>query len=217
MDETAGNERPPAAAHKEFAFVPRIINSVRVRDVVVFAAEELVRDAHAVIVTKVPWAEVRVLSDPVSVAEVRSEGPLVLVLDDTSVLLTDVARIRCNNPDVIIVLLSFNEQVHCMPPGVARQRFPHTAKADLVFAVNRNDLPPERIISSAVRAAEDLLNIRKHGRVRRFVFLVVDDEPRWFSQFLPVLYSIIGQRAAVRVTRTYEETIRFLFDVEGES
>jgi hypothetical protein len=73
------------------------------------------------------------------------------------------------------------------------------------------------IITSVVRAAEDLINIRRSSNVRRFIFLVVDDEPRWLSQFLPTLYSIIGQRADVMITRTYEETLDFFFGVEEES
>jgi hypothetical protein len=72
-------------------------------------------------------------------------------------------------------------------------------------------------MESVVRAAEDRLNIEKYSQVRRFIFLIVDDEPRWFSQFLPVLYGVIGQRADVMVTRTYEETLEFLFGVERES
>ena len=72
---------------------------------------------------------------------------------------------------------------------------------------------PENIITAVVRCAEDKLNIEKYSKERRFIFLIVDDEPRWFSQFLPVLYNIIGQRADVMVTRTYEQALKFLFDV----
>ena len=41
----------------------------------------------------------------------------------------------------------------------------------------------------------------------------MDDEPRWFSQFLPVLYGIIGQRADVLLARTFEEALLTLFGV----
>lgn len=44
-------------------------------------------------------------------------------------------------------------------------------------------------------------------RIINPVKIIDDDEPRWFSQFLPVLYNIIGQRADVKLTRTYEETM----------
>jgi hypothetical protein len=70
---------------------------------------------------------------------------------------------------------------------------------------------------SAVRCAEDLLNIERYSEARRYIFLLVDDEPRWFSQFLPVLYNIIGQRADVKVARTFEEALNFLFGVAQES
>lgn len=60
------------------------------------------------------------------------------------------------------------------------------------------------------------MNMDRYSRARRYIFLIVDDEPRWTSQFLPVLYDIIGQRAAVKVTRTYEETLTFLFGVGSE-
>jgi len=103
------------------------------------------------------------------------------------------------------------------PPQPAKEKYPYTAIADLVFAYNTIELVPPLIVTSAVRAAEDLINIRKSSRVRRFIFLVVDDEPRWLSQFLPILYKIIGQRADVMITRTYEETLNFLFGVEEES
>jgi hypothetical protein len=68
-----------------------------------------------------------------------------------------------------------------------------------------------------VRSAEDLLNISEYSNVRRYIFLIVDDEPRWFSQFYPILYGIIGQRADVMIVRTYEEALNFLFGVEKES
>jgi hypothetical protein len=45
----------------------------------------------------------------------------------------------------------------------------------------------------------------------------VDDEPRWFSQFFPILYGIIGQRADVMIIRTYEESLKFIFGVEKDS
>jgi len=47
--------------------------------------------------------------------------------------------------------------------------------------------------------------------------MIVDDEPRWFSQFFPILYGIIGQRADVMIVRTYEESLNFIFGVSNES
>jgi len=45
----------------------------------------------------------------------------------------------------------------------------------------------------------------------------VDDEPSWPSQFLPILYNIIGQRADVKITRTYEENTTVHVRVEDEA
>ncbi len=101
-------------------------------------------------------------------------------------------------------------------PQVAGRKYPYTAAADLVFAVGRDELAPEKILPYVVRAAEDLLNIAK-SRAPRSIFHIVDDEPRWVSQFLPVLYGIIGQRANVKITRTFEESLEFLFGVSGEA
>jgi hypothetical protein len=143
--------------------------------------------------------------------------PSVFIFDDTGLALFDAQKLRAGRQDSVFILFSFQPVVQCSPPQAAAQKYPHAALADLVFAVNRNEFSPENIVPAAVRAAEDLLNIRQHSSLKRFIFHVVDDEPRWFSQFLPVLYAIIGQRADVMITRTYEESLRFLFGVDEES
>jgi len=120
-------------------------------------------------------------------------------------------------PDAVLVLLTANKFIHCSPPSVAKKKFPYTNRADLIFAINNSEFLPDHIITAVVRCAEDKLNIQKYSQARRFIFLIVDDEPRWFSQFLPLLYKIIGQRADVKITRTYEETLQFLFGVDDES
>jgi hypothetical protein len=202
---------------REYQFTPRSINPVKIENVVVFSADETVRSAGKTLQAEMPWVRVDLLSNPAAVSGFRSDGPVVFILDDTGVLFVDTEKVRRENRNVVVVLLSFHELVHCAPPGIARQAFPYTAKADLVFAVNRSEFAPGAIMTSVVRAAEDLLNITEDAPTRRFIFLIVDDEPRWFSQFLPVLYGIIGQRASVKITRTYEETLAFLFGVEKES
>jgi len=202
---------------REFQFTPRIINPVKITRAVIFAADEYVRAAGRSLAESMPWIEVETLSNPFAVSNYRSERPSVILFDDTALNIADTGKIRQLNADAVLVLLSLNEFIHCSPPSVAREKFPYTAKADLIFAFNRTEFAAERIMSSVVRSAEDLINIKKYSRVRRYVFLIVDDEPRWFSQFLPVLYNIIGQRADVMITRTYEETLKFLFDVEDES
>jgi hypothetical protein len=198
-------------------FVPRIVNPVKIKKAVIFSAEELVRNAAGVLRENMPWIDCRILSDPVSVSNFQSDEATVFLFDDTSLTFIDAAKIHKANKDAVIVLLSSNDFLHRSPRSAAEEKYPHTASADLIFAINSSEFLPDRILTSVVRCAEDLLNIEKYTKVRRYIFLIVDDEPRWFSQFLSVLYQIIGQRADVKVTRTYEETLEFLFGVEHES
>jgi hypothetical protein len=210
-------EASPSAQKKEYSFTPRIINPVKIQNVLIFSADEQIRQTRDILEKNMPWIAVDVVIDPQSLENIRSEGALVLILDDVALNLANTEQIRQKNKDIIIVLLSANELIHCSPPSVTQQKYPYTKKANFVFAYNKTDCAPHKIIQSVVRAAEDQLNVHFYSKVRRFIFLIVDDEPRWFSQFLPVLYSIIGQRADVIFTRTYEETVQFLFGVEKES
>jgi hypothetical protein len=201
----------------ELAFVPRIINPVRMNHAVIFAADPRLREAGGVITRNMPWVSIRTMSNPVAVAEYRAPGPTVFIMDDTALAITDTGLLHETNEDAVITLLSTNRFIQCSPPGPARVKYPYTAKADLVFAVNATDFAPSSVITCVVRAAEDLLNIGKYAQAKAYIFLIVDDEPRWFSQFLPLLYDIIGQRAAVMITRTYEETLEFIFGVQDEA
>ena len=202
---------------ENFSFSPRIINPKKIANVILFSADEKVRRSRKVIEKEMPWINCSVLSDPLSVTDFFSEKASVFVLDDTSMAFIDSKKIHEKNKDAVVILLSSNDQIHRSSPSVALKKFPYTGEADLIFAFNQTKYIPNQIITSVVRCAEDLLNIEHYSQERRFIFLIVDDEPRWFSQFLPVLYDIIGQRADVKVTRTYEETLLFLFGVEHES
>jgi hypothetical protein len=186
------------------------------RRAVLFAADARLRQSEKALKENLPWLEIEVLSDPASVHQVTSDQPIVFLFDDTALGILDAAGIRSRNQNAVLVLLSFQDIVKCSPPQVAGRKYPYTAAADLVFAVGRDELAPEKILPYVVRAAEDLLNIEKYSRAPRFIFHIVDDEPRWFSQFLPVLYGIIGQRADVKITRTYEESLEFLFGVTND-
>jgi len=201
----------------EPAFYPRIINPVRFSRAVVFAADEDVRAAAADLAAVMPWTKVETAEDPQALDAARDRAATVFVFDDTGLIVADLARRRATGGDRVNILLSMNDVIHRSPPAIARERYPYTADADLVFAVDREEFLPRATIVPAVRAAEDLLNIRKYAKDRRFIFLLVDDEPRWFSQFLPVLYAIIGQRGDVMIARTYEDALRVLFGVERES
>jgi hypothetical protein len=203
-------------AHREFPFIPRVINPIKIKEVIIFSADEEIRKSQGIIRAEMPWAQVRVLSNPQMASDIRSNDATVMIMDDTAMNLIDTSEIRQNNSNIVIVLLSFHRLVQCSPPSIAEKEFPYTAKADLIFAVDRNEFTADRIITSVVRAAEDHLNIETGSGIRRFILLIVDDEPSWPSQFLPLLYEIIGQRADVKITRTYEEAMRFLFGVENE-
>lgn len=203
--------------NREFPFIPRIINPVKIRKAIIFAAETRIRESPQILSENMPWLKTEIVYNPQSASQYKSDQATVFLFDDTALPLVDAEKIRVNNSDAVLVLLSANSFIHCSPPQSAQKKYPYTAQADLVFAYNTTELVPPLIITSVARAAEDLINVRKSSKVRRFIFLVVDDEPRWLSQFLPTLYNIIGQRADVMITRTYEETIRFLFGVEEES
>jgi hypothetical protein len=202
---------------REYEFVPRIINPVRLKRVLFFAADLQVRESRRVVQEKMPWLRTEILPDPESLLGAASDEPSVFLLDDTGLAILGHKKLRTDSQPTAFVLLSFQPFIQCSPAQAAQQKYPYTAGADLVFAVNKNEFPPEKIVLSAVRAAEDLINIKERSSLRRFIFHIVDDEPRWFSQFLPLLYSIIGQRADVMISRTYEEGLHFLFGVEDES
>ena len=202
---------------REYPFIPRIINPVKIKRAVIFAADAQLRESAEVLEENMPWLRTEILSDPQSVMMAASDEASVFLFDDTGLAVLEAEKVRKQNRNAVLVLLSSQVFIQCSPPQAARQKYPYTATADLVFAVNKNEFPPRSILPSVIRAAEDLINIKKYSRVRRFIFHVVDDEPRWFSQFLPVLYTIIGQRADIMITRTYEESLEFLFGVEDES
>jgi hypothetical protein len=202
---------------REYQFVPRIINPVKIKQAVLFAADAQLRQSRTILEESMPWLKTKIQFDPASLQRVSSDEPTVFLFDDTGLAVSDTSTIRKQNKNAAIVLLTFQPFVQCSPPQASRQKYPYTDKADLVFAVSRDEFAPPKILPSVVHAAEDRLNIGRESEVRRFVFHIVDDEPRWFSQFLPVLYGIIGQRADVMITRTFEESLKFLFGVEEES
>lgn len=202
---------------KRTSFAPRVINPVKITDALILSAAEELTKAAKTLKMDLPRVNTQVLPGPLEAARFRTEGAAVLLCDDTALNLLDTASLKSNNPNLVVALLSAMEAIHRSPPVVSGEKYPYIRKADLVFAINRSHCAPPRVVTSVVRNAEDLLNIKHYSQERRYIILVVDDEPRWTSQFLPILYDIIGQRAAVKVTRTYEETIRFLFGVDKET
>lgn len=183
----------------------------RIEEAIIFSAEEMIRSAARKLGDEVPGLEVTICTDPLSFSRIRTGRPAVAILDDMGANLTDLGMIHGNNPALVAVLLTFSKVIQCSPLSMARREFPALSGVDLAFAVNRGELHPDRIVAPAVRAAEDHLIIGRRAGSGRRVFLIVDDEPRWFSQFLPVLYGIIGRRALVKIASTFEEAHRFLY------
>jgi hypothetical protein len=216
-DAVSSSKMPEPRNPRDYQFVPRIINPVKIKRAVLFAADAELRQAAKTLRDSLPWLETQILLDPASVLGASSIEPTVFLFDDTGLAVSDTERVRRQNANAVLVLLSFQPFVQCSPPQAALPKYPYTQKADLVFAVSREEFAPRKILPSVVHAAEDRLNIGRQSGVRRFIFHIVDDEPRWFSQFLPVLYAIIGQRADVMITRTFEDSLAFLFGVEAES
>lgn len=209
------NKASPNTA-EEFSFSPRVINPVKIKCAIIFCADERLRSAKKALEKDMPWIVIKVFSDPVSLLHYRPGQASVFIFDDTALNIVNTQVIRQNTKDAVLALLTSSGLIQCSPPSVSQDKFPYSAKADLVFAYNNTDCTPNQIITSVVRAAEDLLNITKYSTARRFIFLIVDDEPRWFSQFLPVLYNIIGQRGDVMLARTFEEALEFIFGVKKE-
>ena len=184
----------------------RIINPQKLTKVYVFAASSYIRDAAPQLDTRLPNCRVVTISNPKALTRKLSNKAFVLFVDEGAMSFLDREAFKKSNPFGTVVLLSSDLRVGCAPTSEEVERVcPMAKKADLVFYIDGHDCRPSNVMPAAVRCAEDRHNIEYHKSARRFIFLVVDDELRWFSQFLPVLYRIIGQRADVLVARTYEE------------
>lgn len=215
----SGSPDTPAAPDPADHLEPgrRVISPAKIKTVLAFSADAGIRQSVAALGATMPGVEVRLITSPAQLSAYRSEAPAALVADDAALQIADVESLRLAVRDLVVLLFSYNEIVCCAPPAIALEKMPFTGKADLVFAVDRASLAPDRVVTSAVRAAEDLLNIDKYSTARRFICLLVDDEPRWFSQFLSPLYEIIQDRAVVKLVRTYEQALEFIFGVADEA
>jgi hypothetical protein len=189
----------------------RILNPLRIEKAYV-CADQKVRAAATELKKsrELPWVDVESIPPAKLAGRRLSDGHFVLLMDDKAATYLNAEEFRRNNPNAMVVLLSSDRFVARAPPAECASERPYVQKADLVFAVDDSGLSPARVIPSAIRCAEDRVNIEEHSKEQRFVFLVVDDEPRWFSQFLPTLYKIIGQRADIMTARTYEEAEEIL-------
>ena len=193
----------------------RVINPHKIQKAFVFAMNDEIRAAARRLNHYLPHCEVSFITDPAACNARLAEKTFVLFVDEGAMPFHNRAEFKRKNPFGVTALLTSNTEVGCAPTKEEVERiYPLCRGADLVFHVNDSDCQPIKVMPAVMRHAEDLHNIENHKRARRFIFLVVDDELRWFSQFLPVLYHIIGQRAGVMTARTYEEA-RGILDKHG--
>lgn len=189
----------------------RVLNPHKIDHVFIFAADERIRDAGRELERQLPFGEVTLLADPARLTSAILEQAFVLFVDEGALPFVDRAEFKRANRFGTIILLSSNLRVGAAPTQAEIEEVcPLANRADLVFYVNGGDCSPLKVMPSFVRFVEDSHNIEYHKRAKRFIFLVVDDELRWFSQFLPLLYRIIGRRADVMLARTYEEAERLM-------
>jgi hypothetical protein len=110
----------------QYVFYPRIINPVKFSRAVVFAAEEDMRKSTEVLVESMPWTEVEIFHDPASVSNYKSDKATVIILDDTALIVVDVDKIRENNKDVVLILLSSNDFISRSSPSITLEKYPYT-------------------------------------------------------------------------------------------
>src|SRR5512135_3452301 len=122
---------------REYEFVPRIINPVKMRRALFLTGEAELRQSKQMLEENMPWLKVEILSDPLSAARTASEEAAVVLCDDAGLAVLDGDMVRLPNPVAVLVLPSLQLFIQSAPPQAARQRFPYAAKADLVFAVNQ--------------------------------------------------------------------------------
>jgi hypothetical protein len=207
--------REEALLHKAQRPVTRIINPQKVSRAFVCATSSDVRQAAQRISRELPSCNVTCINNPAVLGQKLHDYAFVLFIDEGALAFFDRTAFKEKNPFGYVVLLSYDLRVGCAPTREEVERVcPMSTRADLIFYINSDRCRPAKVMPAAMRYVEDSHNIEYHKKVKRFIFLVVDDELRWFSRFLPVLYRIIGQRAGVMTARTYEEA-RAIMDEHG--
>lgn len=196
----------PSTAPESRRPMMRIINPHKIDQALVCATHDEIRRAGQRLNTFLPSCTVTTLSDPSQLNRPHADKTFVLFIDEGAMPFFDRREFNRHNPAGTVIMLSYDLKVGSAPTKAELERVcPLASRADQVFYVDDAYCHPSLVMPAALRHAEDAHNIAYHKRARRFIFLVVDDELRWFSQFLPVLYRVIGQRAAVMTARTYED------------
>jgi hypothetical protein len=189
----------------------RVLNPHKLTHVYTFAADAEIRRAARGLEQSMASCEVTILSNTHEMGQELHDEAFVLFVDEAAISFLDRGKFKKHNPFGTVFLLTNDLRVASAPTRREVERAcPLSRRADLVFFLDDKDCSPKRVLPAAVRYAEDRHNIAYHKIAKRFIFLVVDDELRWFSAFLPMLYRVIGQRADVMTARTFEEAMEVM-------
>ncbi len=193
-----------------------LAHKVKVENVLLFfkdqGEKEIVRDALAS-QGKIKFEDI---VGPFALLNMKRDDHFVLLVDDNALEYLNEEKFRKDNPNATVVLLTSNREVRLLSPGIAAEKYPYTKKADFVFSLRETGVAPSEIAKTLVRVVEDKKNLDGGHDAKRFIFLVIDDQPCWLSQFLPDLYNTIGNRADVITARTYGEAMDVI-DSHGEN
>ncbi|HNT60716.1 MAG TPA: hypothetical protein PKJ97_01930, partial [Candidatus Bilamarchaeaceae archaeon] len=192
------------------------INSIRIGNVFAYVSSprkaEKIRQA---VVERLPGMGFRHVESPVEFASANEARPAVLFVDDETVGEISRETIARTCPQTMVALLSSREAVCSLPVQNSSLAMPEMMRADLIAPVKGAGEDFGAIVHAFIHLSEDKLNIEADADGKRFVVLVVDDEPRWLSKFLPQLYGIIGRRANIYTRRTFEEAAEYI-DSNGD-
>lgn len=130
---------------REFPFIPRIINPVKIEKVVIFSAEARIRESSQILHENMPWLKTEILYSPQSVSRCKSGQATVFLFDDTALPLVDSEKIRMNNPDSVVVLLSANSFIHSSPRNRPNKNIPTRLKLILFLLTVRQALFPRSL------------------------------------------------------------------------
>lgn len=189
-----------------------LINSKRMENVFAYVSSprkaEKIRDA---VVERLPKIGFRHVESPVEFASANEAMPAVLFVDDETVGEINRDTVKKTCPQTMVVLLSSRDGVCTLPVQNSSVAMPEIMEADLIAPVKGADWPDfSSIVHAFIHLSEDKLNIEMGVDSKRFIVLVVDDEPKWLSQFLPQLYAIIGRRADIYTARDFESAHEFI-------
>lgn len=106
---------------KSVTYAPRVINPIKIEQVLIFSAAEELQKAAKTLKRDMPRVTPRVLTSPKEAMQIPARQASVLICDDTALNLLDAAAIKKRNPDLVIALLSSVEVVSCSPPQCQRR------------------------------------------------------------------------------------------------